>query len=79
MLNIPKNSAKKLIFWFIFGSFWITLSYALEVKPQFLYQMKELIQIHNRRNFHLYSISGCEVKKFEMFLWQWSIHEMAHF
>ena len=36
MLNIPKNSAKKLIFWFIFGSFWITLSYALEVKPQFL-------------------------------------------
>ena len=79
MLKIPKNSAKKLIFWFIFGSFWITPYYALEVTPQFLYQMKELIQIHNRGKFHLYSISGCEVKKFEMFSWWWSIHEMAHF
>ena len=29
--------------------------------------------------FHLYSISGCEVKKFEMFSWRWSIHEMTHF
>ena len=31
------------------------------------------------KNFHLHSISGCQVKKFEMFLWRWSIHEMAHF
>ena len=35
--------------------------------------------MYNRDKFHLYSISVCQVKKFEMFLWQWSIHEMAHF
>ena len=35
--------------------------------------------MYNRGKFHLYSISGCQVKKFEMFLWQWSIHEMARF
>ena len=35
--------------------------------------------MYNRGEFHLYSISGCQVKKFEMFLWRWSIHEMAHF
>ena len=33
----------------------------------------------NRGNFHLYNISGCKVKKFEMFSWRWSIHEIAHF
>ena len=35
--------------------------------------------MYNRGKFHLYSISGCEVIKFEMFSWRWSIHEMAHF
>ena len=35
--------------------------------------------MYNRVKFHLYSISGCEVKKFEMFSWRWSIHEMANF
>ena len=35
--------------------------------------------MYNRGKFHLYSISGCQVKKFEMFLWQWSIHEMDRF
>ena len=35
--------------------------------------------MHNCGNFHLYNISGCKVKKFEMFSWRWSIHEMAHF
>ena len=37
------------------------------------------MEVHNRGKFHLYSICGCEVKKFEMFSWRWSIHEMAHF
>ena len=35
--------------------------------------------MYNRGKFHLYSISGCEVKKFEMFSWRWSIHEMTDF
>ena len=41
--------------------------------------MRGLLEVHNRGKFHLYSICGCEVKKFEMFSWRWSIHEMAHF
>ena len=41
--------------------------------------MKVLMEMHNCGNFHLYNISGCKVKKFEMFSWRWSIHEMAHF
>ena len=68
MLKIPKNSAKQLAFWLILRSFWITLFYALAVTPQFLYQMKGLIEMHNFGKFHLYSIFGCEAKKFEMFL-----------
>ena len=35
--------------------------------------------MYNRGKFHLYSICGCQVIKFEMFSWQWSIHEMVHF
>ena len=35
--------------------------------------------MHNRGKFHLYSICGCEVIKFQMFSWQGSIHEMHHF
>ena len=35
--------------------------------------------MHNRGMGHLYSISGCEVIKFQMFLWQGSIHEISHF
>ena len=35
--------------------------------------------MYNPGKFHLYSISGCQVMKFEMFSWQCSIHEMAHF
>ena len=34
--------------------------------------------MYNRGKFHLYSISGCQVIKFEMILWQWNIHEMTH-
>ena len=79
MLKIPKNSAQNLNLWLIFGSFSITPSYALSFTPQFLYQIKGLMEMYNRGKFHLYSISGCEVKKFEMFSWRWSIHEMAHF
>ena len=79
MSKIPKNSAKNLNFWLIFGSFWITPSHTLLVTPQFLCQMRGLMEVHNHGKFHLYSISGCEVKKFEMFSWRWSIHEMAHF
>ena len=37
------------------------------------------MEIYNHGKFRLYSISGCEVKKFEMFSWRWSIHEMVHF
>ena len=37
------------------------------------------MELHNRGKFHLYSICGCEVKKFEMFPWWSSIHEMTHF
>ena len=79
MSKIPKNSAKNLNFWLIFGSFWITPSHTLLVTPQFLCQMRGLMEVHNHGKFHLYSISGCEVKKFEMFLWRWSIHEMTDF
>ena len=35
--------------------------------------------MYNRSKFHLYSICGCQVIKFEMFSWRCSIHEMAHF
>ena len=35
--------------------------------------------MYNRGKFHIYSISGCEVKKFEMFSWRCRIHEMGHF
>ena len=79
MLKTPKNSAKKLNFWLIFGSFSITPSYALSVTPQFLCQIKGLMKMYNRGKFHLYSICGCQVIKFEMFSWRCSIHEMAHF
>ena len=79
MLKIPKNSAKKLNFRLIFGSFSITPSYALLVTPQFLLGIKGLMEMYNCGKFHLYSICGCQAIKFEMFLWQWRIHEMAHF
>ena len=52
MLKIPKNSAKKLIFWLIFKSFWITPSYTLAVTSQFLYQIKGIMKMHNRGKFH---------------------------
>ena len=78
MLKIPKNSAKNLNFWLIFGSFSITPSYTLAVAPQYLCQMKGLIEVHNRGKSHRYSICGCEVIKFQMFSWWGSIHEMAH-
>ena len=35
--------------------------------------------MRNRGKLHLYSICGWKVKKFEMFSWQCSIQEMAHF
>ena len=79
MSKIPKNSVKKLNFSLIFGSLWITPSHVLLVTPQFLCQMRGPMEVHNRGKFGLYSISGCEVKKFEIFSWRWSIHEMAHF
>ena len=47
MLKIPKNSAQNLNFWFIFGSFLITPSYTVAVTPQFLCQMKGLIEMRN--------------------------------
>ena len=79
MLKIPKNSAKKLNFRLIFGSFSITPSYALLVTPQFLLGIKGLMEMYNCGKFHLYSICGCQAIKSEMFLWRWRIHEMAHF
>ena len=79
ILKIPKNSAEKLNFWLIFGSFLIPPSYALLVTPQFFRQIKGLMKMYNPGKFHFYSISGCQVMKFEMFSWQCSIHEMAHF
>ena len=35
--------------------------------------------MYNPGKFHLYSVCGCQVIKFEMFSWRCSIHEMAHF
>ena len=35
--------------------------------------------MYNRGKFHLYSICGSQVTKFQIFSWQWSNHEMAHF
>ena len=47
--------------------------------PQFLRQMKGLMKIHDRGKFHIYSICGSQVIKFQMFSWRCSIHEMGHF
>ena len=41
--------------------------------------MKGVMKIHNHGKFHLYSISGFQVIKFQMFSWRWNIHEMVHF
>ena len=64
MLKIPKNSAQNLNFWFIFGSFLITPSYTVAVTPQFLCQMKGLIEMRNSGKIHVrnaISIPCCEV------------------
>ena len=37
------------------------------------------MKIHNCGKFHLYSICGCQVINFQMFSWQYSIHELGHF
>ena len=66
-------------FWLIFGSFLIAPSYALSVTSQFLGQMKGHVKMHNRGKFHLYSIFGCEVIKFQIFSWRGSTHEIGHF
>ena len=78
VINSQKFS-QKLNFWLIFGSFSITPSYAFLVTPQFLCQIKGLMKMYNRAKFHLSSICGSQVIKFEMFSWRCSIHEMAHF
>ena len=77
--RIGQNWDKKLIFGVIFRSFSSTPSYALRVAPQFLRQIKGLMKIHNRGKFHLYSICGSQVIKFQIVSWRCSIHEMAHF
>ena len=80
--NILKNGqnwAKKPIFWVIFRGFSLTPSNALRVAPQILRQIKGLIKIHNRGKFHLYSVCGSQVIKFQIVSWRCSIHEMAHF
>ena len=79
ILKVPKNSTQNLNFWLIFRGFLITPSYALSVTPQFLCQIKFLMEMHNPDKFHLYNISGCKVKKFEILSWWWSIHEMTLF
>ena len=79
MLKIPKNSAKKLIFWLIFKIFSIVSSFALWVTPQFICQMKGLMKVNTRGKFQLCNICGCEVIKFQMFSWRWSTDEIAHF
>ena len=64
------------------ANFWKFLDYTLPrpfSSPQVLCQMRGLMDVQYRGKFHLYSICGCEVKKFEMFSWRWSIHKMAHF
>ena len=43
------------------------------------FQIKGLMKIHNRGEFHLYSICGCQFVNFQMFSWQCSIHELGHF
>ena len=77
--RVGQNWAKKPIFWVIFGGFSLTPSNALWVPPQILRQMKDLMKIHNRAKFHLYSICGSQVIKFQIVSWRCSIHEMAHF
>ena len=46
MLKIPKNSARKLNFRLIFGSFLITPSYGLLVTPKFLLGIKDLMEMY---------------------------------
>ena len=53
---------------------WHPMSYA----PRFC-QMKEFIEIHIRGKFHQFSICGCEVKNFHIFLYWFTIHEITPF
>ena len=40
-------------------------------------QMKGLMKIHNRAEFHLYRIFGSQVINFQKFSWRWSIRELG--
>ena len=71
--------AKNPSFWVIFRGFLLTPSYAHRFTPQFLCQIKGLMEIHNRGKFHLCRICGSQVIKFQIVSWRCSIHEMAHF
>ena len=59
--------------------FWFTPSYTLWVTPQFFFQIKHLMEVHNHGKFHWCSICGCQVINFQMFSSQCSNHEMVPF
>ena len=42
-------------------------------------QNKGFMKLDNRGKFHMYSICGYQVTKFQRFSYRFSIHEMAHF
>ena len=81
ILFLKKNwnwAKKKQSFGFFQRFFDHTLLRPMSDTPVFC-QMKDLMRIHNRGKFHVYSICGCKVINFKMFLWQCSIHELGHF
>ena len=49
-----------------------------ELHPRFC-QMKDFIKIYIFGKFHQCSISGCEIKNFQSFLYWFRIHEIAPF
>ena len=60
------------------GLFWEVLLRPVNYTSIF-YQIIRLMEVHNGGKFHRYSICGFQVIKFEMFLWQCSIHEIDFF
>ena len=70
MLRNDLNWTKKSIFWLILHPMRHTLR---------LCWMKDLIKIYICGTFHQYSIFVCEIKNFQIFLYWFSIHEVAPF
>ena len=63
LLKFYKNFLAHFLSFFVFS-----LLHAMSYAPRFC-QMKDLIKIYIGGKFHMYSNCGCEVKKFQSFLY----------